>query len=667
MSFRCLELDRRDLEISRASFESKTSMTQTSPPAPPISSETRATVDSSSVLSRSIAELGRQSRRLSVARLVVFLVAILGFVVLENFGWVVAVACTLVFFFLFVLHGRVDSERQRLKDHLLLNGEAEARAENRCFDHPAPSIPQDALPLEEGRRVYADEPETFALDSGVIDDLQVSEGRHTLFGFLDVSSTVFGAWRLRRLLTRPMMDAAAIRSRQAAVQELADRPESRQKILETLVALRRHSFSTLPKILRAPGSCAGRVGLLVIAHILGTIPLVLLVAAFYWTPATAFLVFLLVFNYVLTGMEASKSNAARDRITTLGPALRGILALEGAMDRAKFEADEWCGLKAVFKRVHVAARTLCRYQALLQFHTFGLFFEFFNVFTLWELRILPLAESALLRYRGEIECALGALGETEALLSLSSPLVEQSLYSMPELVESESPLVEAQGLGHPLLHSGAVVRNHLKLDGDQNVWIVTGSNMAGKSTYLKSVATNILLAGAGAPVCAQEFRWTPVGLYSDINIRDSLDDGKSYFRVEVERILQVIRAASRGEKVFAVFDELFRGTNSLERLAISRAILRHLAPSGALLVVATHDVALTELVTREGEIRMANYHFREQVKDGVMSFDYRLREGPAVTRNAIRVLEAVGYPREVTSAARAETDQVYEGRPETAD
>lgn len=607
-------------------------------------------------LDAALEALELRSRRLSAFRLALFAVFVGGFVVFGATGWMVALPCMLVFAFLFHVHGKVDSRRSEIEDLLLLRKEARERRDNCRFECPVPEIPTEPLPLEEGRRVYAEEADVFSLDEGVLDDLQLVDGRHTLFGFLDVSSTIFGATRLHRMLTAPMTSVNSIRERQDAVRELAGSPETRDRLMRTLVKLRRHDFRPVPRVLREPTAYAGKLGLALVANVLGTVPLVLIALSLYWAPATAFLLLLLVLNFMIVGMQSKASNPARERILRPGPALRGIADVGEVLSAASFSQVAWRDIGRVFGEARPATRSLGRYEALLQIHSFGIVFEFFNIFTLWELRILPFAEAALVRHQEAAEHALGALGETEALLSLSTPLVEQDGYVIPEVLESDSPRVTAVALGHPLLHSAAVVRNPVDLGGEHNVAIITGSNMAGKSTYLKSVAMNTVLAGAGGPTCARSFSWTPVSLYSDINIRDSLDDGKSYFRVEVERILEAIQAAVKGSATLAIFDELFRGTNSVERLAISRAILRYMRSTGALVLVATHDVSLTDLVTEEGEDRMQNFHFREHVEDGVMTFDYQLREGPAETRNAIRVLEVMDYPEEITREARTETE-----------
>jgi DNA mismatch repair ATPase MutS len=349
-------------------------------------------------------------------------------------------------------------------------------------------------------------------------------------------------------------------------------------------------------------------------------------------------------------------NEERARIRVLAPAIDAWLRLGRLLEMAPQWGAEWSAIRAVLKDVEHDLRRLRRRVSLLQMLEFGLLFELLNFLTLWELRILPRAADLIERNRDGLRRALGALGEVEALVHLALPLIEQPDFELPEALEEQHPVLRAIAVGHPLLDPGPSVHNPVDLGAATRILVVTGSNMAGKSTYLKSVGCNLVLAGMGAPVCARAFQWTPLSLYTDVNVRDSLDDGKSYFQVEVERVREAIRAARESPFVLVLFDELFRGTNSTERQAASRAILGYLASTGALAVVATHDHALTTLGREGGESGVENRHFQEAISESGMSFDYRLREGPATTRNALRLLELSGYPEVVIRQAHDELE-----------
>ncbi len=619
-----------------------------------------------------VEQLERLARRWSVARLLTFLAFIAGLIL---WSWSPLYPATLsapalaAFVAALVLHTRILRRLDTLRARALLLREALERQQSRRRPRQAPELEETDSPLARGMRGFAAEPRHHELDPGVVEDLALLDGGRTLFGFLDTSSTVFGARRLRWMLTRPLLDPADIRVRQAAVRELASRPGTRDSILEALVGLRERSFESVPGSLRAPRVFTDPRLVLLGAHVLGTAGLAALITIFFWLPALALCFVFFVVNMAFIGRHVKRANTLRDRVLLLVPLLRAIDAAAQELAAAELESDELREIRGVLSGLRPLTRRLRRHAAILALHEYGPLFEVINVFTLLELRVLPLSERALLERREEIERAIGALGELEALLSLSGPLVEQDDFCAPEPLERDTPEIDAPqidapqidapqidaiALAHPLIERHRAVRNPVRLGGADRVWIITGSNMSGKSTILKAVAVNAILAGAGGPTCARSFRWTPLAVHTDINIRDSLDDGKSYFQVEVERVLRVLRAAEESPRILAVFDELFRGTNSEERLAISRAILRKLRSRGILLLVATHDLELSKLVTVDREEAMSNHHFREAVEGRTMTFDYVLREGPATTRNALRVLEVSGYPEDVINEARGD-------------
>ena len=614
-------------------------------------------------LTRKLQQLAERSRRLSAARFICFLTLVAGLIGVAESAMIpvlVSVPALLAFLVLLFRHGSVLDRTAAGERALLLLQEERERRGNRRRTRRLPDLPTRGAPLEIGLPVFREEGDGAPLDEGAVDDLNLLSGPRSVFSFLDVSSTEFGARRLRRMITHVLRSHDEIRRRQTAVEELARRDELRGRILEALVPLREASFVGLPRFFHSPAAFAGRRGLWTVAHLLGTVVPLFLVLAAARTELLALAFAITMVNLGLIGANVRSSNPARDRLLRFGPLLDGLGRLQEVLVEAKPESEPLREIEAMLTELQPAASRLRRYVTMLGFHAYGVVFEIFNVVLLWELRILPPAETIFLRHRELLERSVGALGEIEALTSLAAPLDEQEGYTLPEILGSERPRIEARDMGHPLLESDAVVRNDLVLgsdsDDDANVIILSGSNMSGKSTYLKAAGVNAVLAGVGGPVCARSFRWTPLHIHSDINVRDSLDDGKSYFQVEVERVLDSIRATAERPMLLAVFDELFRGTNADERVALSRSILRHVRDSGALLLVATHDNSLTELVTRDGERGIANAHLREEVRDGEMVFDYRVRTGAATTRNAIRVLEFSGYPEEITRAARRELE-----------
>jgi DNA mismatch repair ATPase MutS len=236
---------------------------------------------------------------------------------------------------------------------------------------------------------------------------------------------------------------------------------------------------------------------------------------------------------------------------------------------------------------------------------------------------------------------LQAVGEVEALAALATFAYERPEDPFPELVD-EGPLYEADGLGHPLIVAAVGVRNDLRLGGSgPRVIIVSGSNMSGKSTLLRSVGVSVVLALAGAPVTARRLRLSPLVLGATLHVEDSLQAGHSRFYAEILRI-RIIADAARGPvPLLFLLDEILHGTNSHDRRIGAEGIVRALVGLGAIGLVTTHDLALTELPARLGGAAV-NMHFEDRLEDGKMIFDYRMRPGVVEHSNALALMRAIG-------------------------
>jgi hypothetical protein len=236
---------------------------------------------------------------------------------------------------------------------------------------------------------------------------------------------------------------------------------------------------------------------------------------------------------------------------------------------------------------------------------------------------------------------LESLGQFEALLCLASYYYENPEHTFPILTPQTTPLFVAQGLGHPLLDRRTCVRCDLRLEAEgTRLIMVSGSNMSGKSTLLRSVGINTVLAAAGAPVYATRLEISPMHIGCSISVHDSLTEGRSRFQSEVERLKRILDLSRAGNVLF-LLDEVLGGTNSRDRYFGARAVIEHLVGNGALGLVTTHDLALTEIVkTHDG--KAVNVHFEEHYEDGEMRFDYRMRSGVLSRTNGLNVMAALG-------------------------
>ena len=235
--------------------------------------------------------------------------------------------------------------------------------------------------------------------------------------------------------------------------------------------------------------------------------------------------------------------------------------------------------------------------------------------------------------------------ELEALSALANLAYLNPAYTFPVLAPVEArPMFEARALGHPLIPDDERVCNTFALGQPGDLALITGSNMSGKSTFLRTLGVNLCLAYAGGPVNAEMLRTVPLRLFTCIRVTDSVTDGISYFYAEVKRLKALLTAleADRQAPLFFLIDEIFRGTNNRERLIGSRAYIRTLVTFHGVGVLSTHDLELVQLADEIPSI--TNYHFEETITDGRMSFDYRLRAGPSPTTNALKIMAMEGLP-----------------------
>jgi DNA mismatch repair ATPase MutS len=266
----------------------------------------------------------------------------------------------------------------------------------------------------------------------------------------------------------------------------------------------------------------------------------------------------------------------------------------------------------------------------------------------WDLWFLRRLEQARRDVAAELPEWLDRLAEIEAASALANFAYLHPAYVWPTPIEAcgngHPARIDATGLGHPLLADAVRVTNEFALDGAGHIVLITGSNMSGKSTFLRTVGLNVCLAQAGAPVCATGFHWSWTRLFCCIRVSDSLEAGLSYFYAEVKR-LRVLLDAARDRAavpVLYLIDEIFKGTNNRERLAGSRAYIATLAGTNGFGLISTHDLELAELQDQIPSI--TNAHFQETVATGALQFDYRLRPGPCTTTNALRIMANEGLP-----------------------
>lgn len=480
-------------------------------------------------------------------------------------------------------------------------------------------------------------------------------GQGSLLQRIDVSQTREGEQTLCLALATAATPGV-IRARQAAVEELVRSAAFREE-LETRAALHQARDEKLDhrpfmKLFARPSLFRAKPWLFPL--MLGSVSVTfgLLVGSSLDLVSSLWVWLCVLVQGLLLWSTGGPVHAALDVLTARLGFAKAYESIFELVEAQRWEAPHLQKLAAELQLHGVPAsghlRRLSRYESFSQLRTQGPLYLVLNVLTLWDLFCLERIERFVREVGPECERWFSVVGEIEMLCALATLRHVDPDTCYPELV-AEGERLTAHGLAHPLLPGAARVANDVALPGPGSVLIVTGSNMAGKSTLLRALGLNVALALAGGPVCAARMALPRVRLRASMRIEDSLQRGASYFHAELARLRMVVSELSDGPPVLFLLDELLRGTNARARHQGARAVLLHLLKHGAMGVVATHDIALSALADELPE-RARNVHFTDVFENGEMRFDYKLHEGVVKTSNALRLLSMAGIEVAVDDA-----------------
>ncbi len=491
-------------------------------------------------------------------------------------------------------------------------------------------------------------------------DLDIT-GPHSLLHLLDRTLSSAGRERLAWWLlqqTGPPPDRTSWLARQALVRELAGLPLFRDRlVLEASLAGKDDGEAEIngqriQAALQAPASFPGLTLLLAAESLLALSTVTLALASAltalpdYWILSFSLYAVLFMLFAGRASPVFGRALSLHDELDKLGTVFR---FLESRSYRTAPALGRLCEpLIQGRTRPSASIRRLARICQALSVRAHPLVHLAVNALGPWDFFFIHRLEAVRQGISAELPVWLDRLAEIEAASALGAFADQHRDYAWPSLRATTGngrPAgVAAEALGHPLIPSTKRVTNDLELDGLGRILIVTGSNMSGKSTFLRTLGINVCLAQAGAPVCAQSFEWTWVRLACCIRVDDSLEAGLSFFYAEVKRLKRLLDEARdrAAPPLLFLIDEIFKGTNNRERLIGSRAFIKELASCNAFGLVTTHDLELAEL---DKEITAAgNAHFQETVEAGELRFDYRLRPGPCPTTNALRIMALEGLP-----------------------
>ena len=574
------------------------------------------------------AALIRTDLRFSQARLAVFgvlvLLAVLAWPGVVSAWWLLAPALALAV--LIQRHDRVVRAREAAARAVAFYERGLARIEDRWM---GTGTPGDRF--TDDRHLYANDLDLF--------------GRGSLFELLALTRTRAGEDALAGWLKAPAVQTE-IRERQQAITELTDSLDFREAI---------SVVGTEAASIRSDWLVAWAEGPPVLSprwfrYLAWAITAVFTVTLVLWlttgnsTPMAVVLGIQIAFAWPqqkrVERVSHGADTAARD-LDTLGELLHRL-------ERESFSSPRLVALRRLLDTEGlVASRAIHALHRLVELHDWqhNLYFLIPSLPFMWGTHVAWAMEEWRHSHGRHLRLWFDAVGEFEAFSSLSAYRFEHPDDPFPDIVEpSESPragLFDARGLGHPLLSAARSVRNDVACVSPTQLLVVSGSNMSGKSTLLRTVGINTVLALAGAPVRAHSLRLSPLAVGATLRIQDSLQEGRSRFYAEITRIREIADVARGPTPLLFLLDELFHGTNSHDRLVGSSGVLRSLLDRGAIGLITTHDLALTG-IARALSPRSVNVHFEDWFDGQELRFDYRLKTGPVTRSNAIALMRAVG-------------------------
>jgi MutS domain V len=569
----------------------------------------------------------RAYRRLGNARLAVGIAALLIAAAALGGGWISSWWLLLpvaVFVALASAHQRVDTALRAALRATVYYERALARVENRWI-----GTGRQGEEFRSARHLYADDLDLF--------------GRGSLFELLSTARTATGERVLAEWLLAPG-EPAAVAARQQAVRELRPRIDLR----EDLALLGDDIRAAVDDRKLAEWGSQPPVRFFPAARIAGFA----LAAAAALTLAAMLLPWFTIRPFLLVVLaELAFAMAIRDPMRRVveaydAPARElGLLAL--LLDRLEREAASSPALERLHEQMQVgglsATAQIRRLRGMVEKMDWAQnqFFRLLSSPLLW----IPQFAMAIESWRAQCGPHIGrwvaAVGEFEALGSLACFAYERPEAVFPELLQDSEPRFEAEALAHPLIPPDEAVANDVTLGGATRLWIISGSNMSGKSTLLRAAGLSVALAWAGAPVTAARLRLSRLSVAASLRPNDSLADHRSRFYAEISRLKDIVDLAGGGRQVLFLLDELLSGTNSHDRRIGAEALLRGLVERGAIGLATTHDLALAEIADDLGP-RAVNVHFEDHLEGGEIRFDYRLRPGVVARGNALELMRAVG-------------------------
>ena len=574
-------------------------------------------------------QVKKQIFRISMLRLALFIAGIAGLYFFFNQTTLLIICICLTFLPLFILvkiHNRFFIRKEWLE------------TQARIIQEELQALSGDYSSFEDGKEyVNPEHPYSFDLDIF---------GRRSLFQSINRTCTFFGKNRLAKWLQNHLHEKTSIEKRQEMVREISEHTLFREQF--RVAGLVHHGQSSDGEKIQAWSQSpaqylhAGWVK----AFIWG-VPvinsLLLITSLIGWTSFSCLGLSFGIFLVLSFGIIKRATYIQE----TYGKKLKSLNGYARLIALAKAEDWKSAGMLELMERFNLngqspvqALQQLSKELDRLDLRNNQFLYVLLEGSIFFQLQEIVRIERWKVRYGQYISEWLETVGELDALCSLGTFAYNHPQYTYPELTEKPFCFLATQ-MGHPLMPVSQCVKNDATIPSRPFFLIITGANMAGKSTYLRTIGVNYLLACVGAPVCCERLKLHPNQLITSLRTSDSLSDNESYFFAELKRLKRIIDLLNQGQQLFIILDEILKGTNSMDKQKGSFDLIRQFMQLKANGIIATHDLLLGSLIKQFPE-KIRNYCFEADIKDNELTFSYKLREGVAQNMNACFLMKKMG-------------------------
>jgi hypothetical protein len=574
-------------------------------------------------------QVKKQIFRISMLRLTLFIAGIAGLYFFFNQTTLLIICICLTFLPLFILvkiHNRFFIRKEWLE------------TQARIIQEELQALSGDYSSFEDGKEyVNPEHPYSFDLDIF---------GRRSLFQSINRTCTFFGKNRLAKWLQNHLHEKTSIEKRQEMVREISEHTLFREQF--RVAGLVHHGQSSDGEKIQAWSQSpaqylhAGWVKAFIWGvPVINSLLLITSLAgwtSFSWLGLSFGIFLVLSFGIIKRATYIQE---------TYGKQLKSLNGYARLIALAKAENWKSAGMQELMERFNLngqspiqALQQLSKELDRLDLRNNQFLYVLLEGSIFFQLQEIVRIERWKVRYGQHISEWLETVGELDALCSLGTFAYNHPQYTYPELTEKPFCFLATQ-MGHPLMPASQCVKNDATIPSRPFFLIITGANMAGKSTYLRTIGVNYLLACIGAPVCCERLKLYPNQLITSLRTSDSLSDNESYFFAELKRLKRIIDLLNQGQQLFIILDEILKGTNSMDKQKGSFDLIRQFMQLKANGIIATHDLLLGSLIKQFPE-EIRNYCFEADIKENELTFSYKLREGVAQNMNACFLMKKMG-------------------------